>query len=96
MSNPTLYLIQSQYGATAAVLKQLKQIFSSNDQVVFMGESVLVLNDLQGLTDAFAKIAVLDTESELLAEPINPNIQIISYDEFAALCLQFTRCISMK
>lgn len=44
MSNATLYLIQSNYAATANILNQLAQVLSEQDQVVFLGESVLCLN----------------------------------------------------
>ena len=44
MSNQTLYLIQSDYAATASVLDQLAQIHAPDDQVILMGESVLYLD----------------------------------------------------
>ncbi len=40
----TLYLIQSSATATHSILAKLKQIYSPHDHVVFLGESVAILN----------------------------------------------------
>ena len=38
---------------------------------------------------------VLDTEQQLL-NPAQSAVQIISYSAFADLCLQFSRCVTLK
>jgi len=94
MSNNTLYIIQANYAATAQVLEQLAKIYSENDQVILMGDAVLLVEHpfLKQLKQFF----ILENEAELLPQPEIDNLKIIHYAEFAELCLGFNRCISMK
>ena len=94
MSNHTLYLIQSDYAATAQILEQLAQIYTTGDQVVLMGEAVLQLEhaSLQNLP----KIHMLENDAVLLIQPLPDQVKLLNYADFADLCLEFNRCISMK
>lgn len=94
MSNHTLYLIQSNYAATAQTLEQLAQIYTLGDQVVLMGEAVLQLEHsfLQNLP----KIYMLENDAELLTQPLSVQVKLLDFADFADLCLGFNRCISMK
>lgn len=93
ISNHTLYLIQASYASSPLALAKLRQIFSSGDAAIFMGEAVLYAQNeaAQYLSNCY----VLDTELPLLKAG-TANIQIINYSDFATLCLQFNRCITLK
>ncbi|HJE54230.1 MAG TPA: DsrH/TusB family sulfur relay protein [Acinetobacter pseudolwoffii] len=94
MSNHTLYLIQSNYAATAQILEQLAQIYTPVDQIVLMGEAVLQLEHsfLQNLP----QIYMLENDAELLTQPLPDQVKLLDFADFADLCLGFNRCISMK
>lgn len=94
MSNHTLYLIQSNYAATAQTLEQLAQIYTPVDQIVLMGEAVLQLEHsfLQNLP----QIYMLENDAELLTQPLPVQVKLLDFADFADLCLGFNRCISMK
>ncbi len=94
MSNKSLYLVQSTFSATPSVLAKLQQVHSPEDTIVLMGESVLQLSHpfLQQLNNIY----VLDTDAEILAGQKTENLQVISYVEFADICLNYTRCIRMN
>lgn len=94
MSNKSLYLVQSTFSATPNVLSKLQQVYSPEDTVVMMGESVLQLQHpfLQPLD----KVYVLDTDAEILAVQTTENLKLISYAEFADLCLDHSRCIRLN
>ncbi|MBD8010504.1 MULTISPECIES: DsrH/TusB family sulfur metabolism protein [Acinetobacter] len=94
MSNHTLYLIQSSYSATAQILDQLAQIYTMSDQVVLMGEAVLLLE--HSFLQSLPQIYMLKNDAELLIQPLPDQVKLLNYADFAALCLQFNRCISMK
>lgn len=94
MTNNTLYLVQSSFNATPAMLKKLKQLYAENDAVVLMGESVLHHNAefLQNLNHVY----VLETEAENLAQSDLANIHVISYAQFADVVLNFKRSIRLQ
>lgn len=94
MSNHTLYLIQSNYAATAQTLEQLAQIYTPVDQIILMGEAVLQLEHsfLQNLP----QIYMLENDAELLTQPLPDQVKVLDFADFADLCLGFNRCISMK
>lgn len=94
MSNKSLYLVQSTFSATPNVLSKLQQVYSPEDTVVLMGESVLQLQHpfLQPLN----KVYVLDNDAEILAGQTTKNLQLISYAEFANICLNHGRCIRLN
>lgn len=94
MSNHTLYLIQSSYSATAQILDQLAQIYTMSDQVVLMGEAVLQLE--HPFLQSLQQVHILKNDAELLIQPLPDQVKLLNYADFAALCLQFNRCISMK
>ncbi|MGE4315228.1 DsrH/TusB family sulfur metabolism protein [Acinetobacter sp.] len=94
MSNKSLYLVQSTFSVTLYVLSKLQQLYSPEDTVVMMGESVLQLQ--HPFLQALNKVYVLDTDAEILAGQITENLQLISYAEFADLCLDHSRCIRLN
>ena len=94
MSNHTLYLIQSSYSSTGQILDQLAQIYTMSDQVVLMGEAVLLLE--HSFLQSLPQIYMLKNDAELLIQPLPDQVKLLNYADFAALCLQFNRCISMK
>lgn len=93
MSN-TLYLIQSEYSRTPAILDQLDQIYSTDDAVVLMGDAVLVFDSAQ-LKDK-ASVYALENDAEILPNQDLSALKIINYAEFSDLVLSFKRCISLK
>ncbi|MCT8088085.1 MULTISPECIES: DsrH/TusB family sulfur relay protein [unclassified Acinetobacter] len=94
MSNKSLYLVQSTFSATPNVLSKLQQLYSPEDTVVMMGESVLQLQ--HPFLQALNKVYVLDTDAEILAGQTTENLKMISYAEFADLCLDHSRCIRLN
>lgn len=94
MSNKSLYLVQSTFSATPNVLSKLQQLYSPEDTVVMMGESVLQLQ--HPFLQALNKVYVLDNDAEILAGQTTENLQLISYAEFADLCLDHSRCIRLN
>jgi sulfur transfer complex TusBCD TusB component (DsrH family) len=94
MSNHTLYLIQSSYAATAQILEQLAHMYTRGDQVVLMGEAVLQLEHAFLLN--LPQIHMLKNDAELLVQPLPEQVKLLTYADFADLCLEFNRCISMK
>lgn len=93
MSNKSLYLVQSGFAATPAALAKLAQMYDAPDSVVLMGESVLQFQHpfIQQLNTFY----ILDRDAEILACQMIPNAKVISYDEFADLCLAYHRCIRL-
>jgi len=94
MSNKSLYLVQSTFSVTLYVLSKLQQLYSPEDTVVMMGESVLQLQ--HPFLQALNKVYVLDTDAEILAGQTTENLKLISYAEFADLCLDHSRCIRLN
>ncbi|OTG61990.1 hypothetical protein B9T29_09665 [Acinetobacter sp. ANC 3903] len=94
MMNKSLYLLQSSFSATPAALEKLAQVYGPEDSVVLMGESVLQFQ--QPFLQRLDRIYVLDTDAEILAGQTSEHMQIISYAEFADLCLNYSRCIRLN
>ena len=92
MSN--LFIIQSEFASTPQAIKKLQAVHTPNDVIILMGDAVQFIIDpfLQSLY----KIYIIETDLENLP-PINmPNVEVIQYNDFADICLQHTRCISLK
>jgi sulfur transfer complex TusBCD TusB component (DsrH family) len=89
-----LFLIQSDFACTPQAIEKLKNIYSPQDTVILMGEAVQFITDefLQSLENVY----LLETDAENLAPHHIPHLDIISYQQFADICLQHTRCISLK
>ena len=94
MSDQTLYLVQTSFSQTNYILNQLEQIYNAQDHVVLMGDAVLFVQDNRILNKK--NLYVLENDAEILVEPLPNNIKMISYDQFAALILDFKRCVSLK
>lgn len=94
MSDKTLYLIQSSFQHTDAVLNQLERIYSTHDSVVLMGDAVLFAQDPRILNKQY--VAVLENDAEILVGSLPTQIQKLSYDQFADLVLDFKRCIRLN
>ena len=94
MSNASLYLVQSDFAATPAALAKLQQLYQASDCVVLMGEALLHVQytALQQINCIY----VLETDVEILAGQQTQNMQLISYAQFAELCLNYTRCIRLN
>ena len=93
LASNTLYLVQASYSAAPLALSKLQQLYAAGDSVVFMGDAVMhaSLATLPEMKNCY----VLENEQALF-NGSNQQIQLIDYDEFAALCLQYSRCISLK
>ncbi|RZG79933.1 hypothetical protein EXE10_14840 [Acinetobacter sp. WCHAc060033] len=94
MTTQTLFLIQSDYAHTDQVLDQLEQIHSINDHIVLTGDAVLFAHDIR--LQSKQNLYVLENDAEILSESLPSQIKLISYDQFADLVLDFTRCMSLK
>ncbi|OTG79491.1 hypothetical protein B9T33_11930 [Acinetobacter sp. ANC 5054] len=95
MSNSTLYLIQSSYANTLQCIHQLRNLVAEADAIVLMGEAVLFIADEQ--IQQLGTCYVLEQDVQILAKNANYNhMQVISYAEFADLCLQYNRCVTLK
>lgn len=93
MTDKTLYLLQSSFAASQQHLQTLTQLMNANDAIVFMGDCVLHYAH-PALLKYQAKYA-LTQDLEILGN-IQHSLTAIGYAEFADLCLQFNRCISLK
>lgn len=94
MTHNTLYLIQSSYAHTDAVINTLLKIYTTGDAVIVMGDAVLFVEDdrLKTLNSVY----VLDTDLDLLPQALASSIQSLTYLQFADLILNFTRSVSLK
>lgn len=94
MTDKTLYLLQSEFAKSNALIAQLKQLHCPEDAVVLMGDAALFAHDVR-LTE-MKHIFVLQPAAEELACTLPVHIQAIDHDQFAELVLRFKRCISLK
>ena len=94
MTDKTLYLIQSEFSATPAVLTQLGQIATTNDSIVLCADAVLFAQDER--IKKFPHLYVLKQDAELMNQASFAHLSILDYDQFANLVLNFTRCVSLK
>lgn len=94
MTEPTLYLIQSNFSLTEHALQQLDQIYSRNDAIVLMGDSALHAHS-ELLKDKHP-IFILENDAEVLPNQTLDAIQVIDYAKFSEVVLSFKRCISLK
>ncbi|OTG58555.1 hypothetical protein B9T36_09360 [Acinetobacter sp. ANC 4204] len=90
----TIYLVQSPFAATELALSKLQSLYQSGDDVVLMGDAVLYIEHpfIQQLPCIF----VLEQDAENIAAAYPSNLETISYARFAELCLNHSRCISLK
>ena len=90
----TLYLVQSPFSATEQALSKLQNFYQSGDDVVLMGDVALYIDHtfIQQLPCIF----VLEQDAENIAAVHPSNLETISYTRFAELCLNHSRCISLK
>jgi sulfur relay protein TusB/DsrH len=93
MSNKTLYLVQSSFHTADTHLNKLANVFTEQDAVVLMGDAVLH-HQHETLTHHL-NVYALTNDLEVLGQ-VGHDLINIGYDQFADLCLQFTRCISLK
>ena len=90
----TLYLMQSPFSATEQALSKLQNLYQSGDDVVLMGDAVLYIE--HPFIQQLACIFVLEQDAENIAAAYPSNLETISYARFAELCLNHSRCISLK
>lgn len=90
----TLFLIQSDFSSTAQAIEKLKNIYAPQDIVILMGEAVQFITD--EFIQSLEKVYILEADAENLSTCHIPNMNSISYQQFADICLQHTRCISLK
>ncbi|RGD90611.1 DsrH/TusB family sulfur metabolism protein [Acinetobacter sp. SWAC57] len=90
----TLYLVQSPFAATELALSKLQNLYQSGDDVVLMGDAVLYIE--HPFIQQLACVFVLEQDAENIAAAYPSNLETISYARFAELCLNHSRCISLK
>jgi len=90
----TLYLVQSPFAATELALSTLQNLYQSGDDVVLMGDAVLYIE--HPFIQQLACVFVLEQDAENIAAAYPSNLETISYARFAELCLNHSRCISLK
>ncbi|ALH96150.1 DsrH/TusB family sulfur metabolism protein [Acinetobacter equi] len=90
----TLFLIQSDFTATPQAIEKLKMMYCPEDVIILMGDAVQFYANT--FLQALPKIYLLEADAESLNSLNIPNIEIIQYHDFAEICLQHTRCISLK
>lgn len=94
MSDQTLYLVQSSFQQTDSVLNLLEHLYTTHDHIVLMGDAVLFVQDPRILNKQH--VAVLENDAEILVDALPPQIQKLSYAQFADLVLDFKRCIRLN
>ena len=90
----TLYLVQSPFSATELALSKLQNLYQSGDDVVLMGDAALYIEHT--FIQQLACVYVLEQDTENIAAVHPSNLETISYTRFAELCLNHSRCISLK
>ena len=90
----TLYLVQSPFSATEQALSKLQNLYQSGDDVVLMGDAALYIQHT--CIQQLACVFVLEQDAENIAAVHPSNLETISYTRFAELCLNHSRCISLK
>ena len=90
----TIYLVQSPFAATELALSKLQNLYQSGDDVVLMGDAVLYIE--HPFIQQLACVFVLEQDAENIAAAYPSNLETISYARFAELCLNHSRCISLK
>ena len=90
----TLYLVQSPFAATELALSKLQSLYQSGDDVVLMGDAALYIEHT--FIQQLACVFVLEQDAENIAAVHPSNLETISYTRFAELCLNHSRCISLK
>ena len=93
MTSATLYIFQTQYRDTLPQLEKFQSLLTQSDRCIFLGESLQALLDSEVDPSHFY---ALDSEFNASLHGENISMQMIDYAAFADLCLQFTRCISLK
>lgn len=93
MSEASLFLLQSRFADTPLMLDRIRQMSGPGDQILLMGEAVLFVGDAH-MNDL--AISILATDAEILVPDLPKHIQVLDQNQFAALILQFTRCITLK
>ncbi len=92
--NKTLYLVQSPFASTELALSKLQNLYQSGDDVVLMGDAVLYIE--HPFIQQLACVFVLEQDAENIAAAYPSNLETINYARFAELCLNHSRCISLK
>lgn len=90
----TLYLVQSPFSAMEQALSKLQNLYQSGDDVVLMGDAALYIQHT--FIQPLAFVFVLEQDAENIAAVHPSNLKTISYVRFAELCLNHSRCISLK
>ena len=90
----TLYLVQSPFSATEQALTKLQNLYQSGDDVVLMGDAALYIDHT--FIQQLACVFVLEQDAKNIAAVHPSNLETISYTRFAELCLNHSRCISLK
>lgn len=89
----SLYLVQSDYDRTPAILNRIGDFYADTDAIVLMGDAVLHYMDTRLMNKAH--VYLLERELDLL--PDHPtHIQILDPAAFADLILRYHRCITFK
>lgn len=94
MKSSTLFLIQSSYASSQQTFSKLQQLATTDDCLVLIGDAVL-----HAMDPSIQKFdcAIIETEQALLpAEVRTDAFNILSYADFAALCLSFNRIVTLK
>lgn len=90
----TLYLVQSPFSAMEQALSKLQNLYQSGDDVVLMGDAALYIQHT--FIQQLACVFVLEQDAENIAAIHPSNLETISYARFSELCLNHSRCISLK
>ena len=90
----TLYLMQSPFSATEQALSKLQNLYQSGDDVVLIGDAALYIQHT--FIQQLACVFVLEQDAENIAAIVSSDVATISYARFAELCLNHSRCISLK
>lgn len=99
MSEATLFLVQASFSALNTALKQLETLSQPEDTVVFMGDSVLSLMQYDHLIDLphLTKLYILESDAKQLIDNYLPrHIHVLSYADWADVCLAHQRIMTLK
>lgn len=94
MKTSTLFLVQASYACTPHTFSKLLKMAAADDQVVLMGDAAM--HAANPVIKHFS-CAILATEQALIpAGFISDHLTVLDYAQFADLCLQHSRVVTLK
>jgi sulfur transfer complex TusBCD TusB component (DsrH family) len=94
MKKSTLFLVQASYSCTPNAFSTLLKMAAADDLIILMGDAVM---HAASPVIANFSCAILETEQALIpADFASNHFAVLNYAQFADLCLQHSRVVTLK